>query len=194
MKGVDDFLHAAAIVAARVPGVRFLLIGDGVLIRGGKIVKNDSYCEALQESAAKLGLADRLVFTGFRLDVPALLAECSVSVLPTLSEGLSNTILESMAAGLPVVATDVGGNPELVQEGRTGFLVPARNPEALGDRICRVLEDRSLADRLGEAGRRRVVDHFSMDRMLNDTEGLYENLLHRSPSTMSTKAYRFGLE
>jgi L-malate glycosyltransferase len=178
MKGVDDFLHAAANVAVRVPGVRFLLIGDGVVVRGGKIVKNGSYCESLQESATKLGLADRLVFTGFRLDVPALLAECSVSVLPTLSEGLSNTILESMASGVPVVATDVGGNPELVQEGTTGFLVPARNPEALADRICRVLEDRSLAVRLGEAGRRRVVEHFSMDRMLGDTECLYENLLH----------------
>lgn len=179
LKGVDDFLEAAAKVSARVPATRFLLIGDGVIVRGGTIIKNGSYCESLQESAARLGLADHLVFTGFRLDVPELLSECAVSVLPSLSEGLSNTLLESMAAGVPVVATNVGGNPEVVQEGRTGFLVAPRNPDALADRICRVLEDRELASRLGEAGRRRVVDHFSMERMLRDTEQLYETLLHR---------------
>ena len=113
------------------------------------------------------------------MDVPELLSECAVSVLPSLSEGLSNTLLESMAAGAPVVATNVGGNPEVVQEGSTGFLVPPRDPDALADRICRVLNDRSLAARLGEAGRRRVVEHFSMERMLRDTERLYLTLLER---------------
>ena len=178
LKGVDDFLHAAARVAVRVPDARFLLIGDGVEMRNGAIVKS-AYCEALEAAAARLGLADRLVLTGFRLDVPQLLAECAVSVLPSLSEGLSNTLLESMAAGVPVVATNVGGNPEVVQEGRTGFLVAAQNPEALADRICRVLEDRAMAARFGEAGRRRVAEQFSMERMLRDTERLYQDLLNR---------------
>jgi glycosyltransferase involved in cell wall biosynthesis len=179
LKGVGDFLHAAAIVAARVPDARFLLIGGGADVPDGASVKTGGYCETLRESAAQLGLADRLVLTGFRLDVPELLAECAVSVLPSLSEGLSNTLLESMAAGVPVVATNVGGNPEVVQEGRTGFLVSVQNPEALADRICRVLEDRAMAARLGEAGRRRVAEHFSMERMLRDTEDLYQDLLER---------------
>ena len=170
LKGVDDFVHAAGRVVARVPDARFLIIGDGVA--GG-------YRDSLRESAARLGLADRIVFTGFRMDVPELLSECAVSVLPSLSEGLSNTLLESMAAGVPVVATNVGGNPEVVQEGTTGFLVPTQNPQALADRICRVLEDRDLAARFGEAGRRRVAEHFSIERMLRDTERVYQDLLHQ---------------
>ena len=188
LKGVDDFLHAAARVAARVPDARFLLIGDGVVPQNGAIVKNRSYCDALQASAARLGLADRLVFTGFRMDVARLLSECQVSVLPSLSEGLSNTLLESMAAGVPVVATNVGGNPEVVQEGRTGFLVSTQNPEALADRICRVLEDRALAANFSEAGRRRVGEHFSIERMLRDTERLYEDLL-RQPKRYRGECY-----
>ena len=188
LKGVDDFLHAAAKVAARVPDARFLVIGDGVIPQGSAIVRNTSYCDALKESAARLGLADRLLFTGFRMDVPQLLSECAVSVLPSLSEGLSNTLLESMAAGVPVVATNVGGNPEVVQEGRTGFLVSTQNPEALADRICRVLEDRALATRMGDAGRCRVSEHFSMERMLRDTERLYQDLL-RQPKWYRRECY-----
>jgi glycosyltransferase involved in cell wall biosynthesis len=179
LKGVDDFLEAAAKVVARVPAARFLLIGDGALMRGGALVDNGTYRDGLHEAAARLGLADRLVFTGFRLDVADLLAECAVSVLPSHSEGLSNTLLESMAAGVPVVATDVGGNPEVVDEGGSGFLVPARNPEALADRICRVLGDPALAARLGERGRTRAADLFSIDRMLRDTQRLYEDLLQQ---------------
>jgi glycosyltransferase involved in cell wall biosynthesis len=188
LKGVDDFLHAAARVAARVPDTRFLVIGDGVVVQNGVIVKNGSYCDALKEQAARLGLADRLVFTGFRMDVPELLSECAVSVLPSLSEGLSNTLLESMAAGVPVVATNVGGNPEVVEEGRTGFLVSTQNPEALADRICRVLENRALAARMSDAGRQRVSEHFSIERMLRDTERLYEDLL-RQPKWYRRECY-----
>lgn len=188
LKGVDDFLHAAAKVAVRVPNARFLIIGDGVHMQNGAIVKNGGYCDALKQSAARLGLADRLVFTGFRMDVPSLLSECAVSVLPSLSEGLSNTLLESMAAGVPVVATNVGGNPEVVQEGRTGFLVPTQNPEALAHRICRVLMDRVLAAQMGDAGRQRVSEHFSIERMLRDTERLYQDLL-RQPKWYRRECY-----
>jgi glycosyltransferase involved in cell wall biosynthesis len=179
LKGVDEFLDAAAKVASRVPEVRFLLIGDSVPMPDRRSVTNGSYCDALRERARELGIADRLVFTGFRLDVPRLLTQCAVSVLPSHSEGLSNTLLESMAAGVPVVATNVGGNPEVVQEGRTGFLVPVKNADALAERICRVLHDRGLAARLGESGRRRAAEQFSIDRMLRDTERLYQHLLHR---------------
>jgi glycosyltransferase involved in cell wall biosynthesis len=178
LKGVDDFLHAAGRVVARVPDARFLIIGDSVAVKNDP-ANNGSYRDSLRESAARLGLADRIVFTGFRMDVPELLSECAVSVLPSLSEGLSNTLLESMAAGVPVVATNVGGNPEVVQEGTTGFLVPPQNPEVLAERICRVLEDRALAARFGEAGRRRVAEHFSVERMLRETERLYLTLLQR---------------
>jgi len=112
-----------------------------------------------------------------RADVPELLGEVAVSVLPSLSEGLSNAILESMAAGVPVVATAVGGNAEAVKDGVTGLVVPAGNPAALAGAICTLLEDGELASRFGRAGRERVEEHFSERRMVRDTEQFYLSLL-----------------
>jgi glycosyltransferase involved in cell wall biosynthesis len=111
--------------------------------------------------------------------VPEVLAEVAVSVLPSLSEGLSNSVLESMAAGVPVVATAVGGNPEAVEDGVTGVLVPPRDPLALARAICGLLEDRPRAARFGQAGRQRVVERFSDERMVRETEGFYGDLLAR---------------
>ena len=116
LKGVDHFIGAAALLAAQFDNVRFLIVGDG------------ASRPALELHARRCGIADRVAFAGFRMDVPRILSETTVSVLPTLSEGLSNTLLESMAAGVPVVATRVGGNPEIVRHGETGFLVPPRDP------------------------------------------------------------------
>ncbi|MGH2668375.1 MAG: glycosyltransferase, partial [bacterium] len=117
LKGLEYFLEAAAEVGRRLPEARFLVIGDRMTVRDGEVVSESTYRTQLEEHARRLGLGDRIVFTGFRLDVPELLSEVAVSVLPSLSEGLSNTILESMAAGVPVVATTVGGNPEAVDHG-----------------------------------------------------------------------------
>jgi L-malate glycosyltransferase len=178
LKGVDDFIEAAARVARLVPSAAFLVVGDdGVSRRRGEPVADSPYRQRLAGRLDGLGLADRVVFTGCRQDVPALLAETAVSVLPTLSEGLSNTLLESMAAGVPVVATDVGGNPEVVQHGVTGYLVPPRDPPALADAIVKLLADRDLAERFGRTGRRRVQDTFSLERMVTRTEALYRDLL-----------------
>jgi glycosyltransferase involved in cell wall biosynthesis len=177
VKGLEDFLDAAALVARRNGAARFLIVGDGHVCRDGAVVPDAEYRQALEARARRLGLGDRVVFTGVRLDVPEVLAQVAVSVLPSLSEGLSNVVIESMAAGVPVVATRVGGTPELVEEGRTGLLTPPRDPVALAGAICRVLEDRELASRFGQAGRRRIAEHFSLERMVRDTEGLYERLL-----------------
>jgi glycosyltransferase involved in cell wall biosynthesis len=126
-----------------------------------------------------------VLFTGFRHDIPEFLSEVQVSVLPSLSEALSNTLLESMAAGVPVVATRVGGNPEVVEHGVTGYLVPPREPEALAATIARILEQPTLAQAMGQAGRQRAVEHFSLDRLTQETESLYLRLLmkrrHRLP-------------
>jgi len=113
--------------------------------------------------------------------VAELLSEVAVSVLPCVSaEGLSNSLLESMAAGVPVVATTVGGNPEVVEEGVTGFLVPPRDPAALAQAICRFLDSPELASRFGQAGRQRVIECFSLERMVKETESLYLDLLNRA--------------
>jgi glycosyltransferase involved in cell wall biosynthesis len=110
-------------------------------------------------------------------------------VLPSLSEGLSNTLLESMAAGVPVVATDVGGNPEAVENGVTGLLVPPRDPDALARAVCLLLGNREMAAEMGNAGRERVAKRFSMDQMVRETETLYLKLLNvHGPAYRSQRA------
>jgi glycosyltransferase involved in cell wall biosynthesis len=177
LKGVEYFFEAAAAIAADFPDARFLVVGDALVMKDGAIAPKSDYRMELEGHIRRLGLEGRVLFTGFRLDVPDLLSEVTVSVLPSLSEGLSNTILESMAAAVPVVATRIGGTPEAVDDGVSGLLVPPRDSAALARAIRRILEDRELAARLGQAARRRVVDHFSMERMVGETERLYVSLL-----------------
>ena len=165
MKGIQYFLDAAIILAGRFPDVRFLVVGDG------------AHRKELEEHARRLGLGERTAFTGFRSDIPELLSEAAVSVLPSLSEGLSNSLLESMAAGVPVVATRVGGNPEVVEHEVTGLLVPPRDAAALAAATGRLLEDRDLAASFAQAGIRRVADLFSVERSVRETEHLYQRLV-----------------
>jgi L-malate glycosyltransferase len=176
MKGVEHFLEAATVVGRRFPDARFLIVGEGRTMVDGQVV-DSPYTKELERYAVRLGLGERAVFTGPRLDVPEILSGVAVSVLPSFSEGLSNTLLESMAAGVPVVATHVGGNPEVVEHGETGFLVPPRDPASLAHAICLLLDDRERARRLGQAGRQRVAQHFSLEKMVRDTERLYLELL-----------------
>ena len=175
MKGVEYFLDAASVVSRELPDARFLIVGDGL----SKF--------HLQERAASLGLADRVLFTGFRTDVPQLLSEASLSVLPSLSEGLSNTLLESMAAGVPVVATRVGGNPEIVEDGVSGLLVPPRDSAALADAMSRILRDPVLASAVQEAGRRRIGELFSMQASIRQVERLYLKMIE-APNTYLAEA------
>jgi len=177
LKGIEYFLEAAVLVAGRFPRVRFLVVGDGCVKKSDSVVENGEYRGTLQRRAERLGLGRCVVFTGFRLDVPEILAQVSVSVLPSLSEALSNALLESMAAGVPVVATTVGGNPEVVEDGITGLMVPPRDPAMLARAICHLLERPEEAARFGQTGRQRVNEHFSLDRMVQRTERLYLNLL-----------------
>jgi glycosyltransferase involved in cell wall biosynthesis len=117
------------------------------------------------------------VFTGTRLDIAAILSQAAVSVVSSLSEGLSNVILESMAAGVPVVATRVGGTPELLDEGVSGILVPPCDAPAMAAAIERLLGDSAMARRMGNAGRERAVTRFSMPSMVSRTESYYDTLL-----------------
>ncbi|MES2606645.1 MAG: glycosyltransferase [Pseudomonadota bacterium] len=176
-KGVDDFIKAAALIKLRMPNVRFLIIGERLQFRDGEFRQDSSYHHQLHDLAVNLGVEDRILFTGHRTDVPELLAEGAVSVLPTHSEGLSNTLLESMAAGLPVVATQVGGNAELIKDGINGFLVPPQSPATLADAILRILSDPALATRFSEAARARASEYFSMERMVQDTQTVYAEQL-----------------
>ena len=168
LKGIEYFLRAAAGLIEHFNDVRFLIVGDG------------ASRPELEKYVERLGLSKHVVFLGFRLDVPTLLSEIAVSVLPTLSEGFSNSLLEAMAASVPVVATDVGGNPEVVEKGVTGLLVPPRDAEALARAIGQFLDQPSLGTKFGVAGRERVSKRFTLEQMTQSTERLYERLTERS--------------
>src|SRR5262249_53958707 len=138
-KGLEDFIDAAAIVSWNRPDARFLIVGEGHKASRGVFTEDTAYRQSILDRIKRLGLQDKVKLTGYRADVAGLLTEMSVSVLPSLSEGLSNVLLESMAAGVPVVATRVGGTPEAVEHGETGLLVPPADPQGLATAIARLL-------------------------------------------------------
>lgn len=141
-----------------------MLVGDGPELA------------ALMAMARALGLGERVRFLGYRDDVFELLAAMDVFVLPSISEGMSNTLLEAMAAGVPVVASDVGGNPEIVRDEVDGLLFPTADEAALRERLQRVCTAPSLRACLGKAGRERVLDGFSIEAMIARYERLYQRV------------------
>jgi len=143
---------------------RLVLVGDGPL---------RAQCQALLDEA---GLGDLAWLPGERTDVPAVMRGLHVFALPSLAEGISNTILEAMASGLPVVATEVGGNADLVTREVSGLLVPAADPEAMAAALLRLARDPARAAAMGEAGRARVEEDFSMRAMVGRYQGLYDTL------------------
>ena len=148
-KGFDVLIEAAAEVIRVEPATGFVLFGEGPL-------RSD-----LERRVADRGLADRVVLPGFRADLDSLLPAADVVVLPSFTEGLPNVALEASAAGVPVVATAVGGTPEVVADGETGFLVPPGDPAALADKLLCLLRDPALRSRMGAAGRRRMRERFT---------------------------------
>ncbi|MGI6415821.1 MAG: glycosyltransferase [Thermoguttaceae bacterium] len=160
-KDVITLLKAARVVADERPDFRLEIAGDGPC-------RSD-----LTRLAADLGLSRHVCFHGETHDVAALLARASLFVLPSLQEGISLTLLEAMARGLPVVATRVGGNPEVVEEGVTGLLVPPQNPTSLAVAVVRLASDPARAQEMGQAGRQRVESLFDVRRMVRQYEACY---------------------
>jgi L-malate glycosyltransferase len=172
-KGLEYFVEAAHAVLERVPDARFVMVGDTRV--------DPEYRDQLKRLSDRLGLQDRLFFTGFRSDIPDIVSALAVSVLPSIGgEGLSNSLLESMAAAVPTVATSIGGNPEVVVDGVTGLLVPPKDSAALARAVCRILESPRLAASMGQAARRRVLECFSNERMIDRTQRLYDGLLEQA--------------
>jgi glycosyltransferase involved in cell wall biosynthesis len=180
LKGLENLLEAAAMLKPRYPDVRFLIVGETSPMEV-------PYLDELKQLADRHGVGDRVIFTGRRSDVPALLSSVDVSVMPSLNEALSNGLLESMAAGAPTVATRVGGTPEALVDEQTGLLVAPGDSRALATAVGRLLDDRLLAVQLGQAARQLIQDRFSVDRMVQSTEQLYTELLARKqPTTLRT--------
>jgi glycosyltransferase involved in cell wall biosynthesis len=142
-----------------------LLVGDG-----------DGRAQA-QALAAELGVAQHVRFLGVRADVPRLMAAADLFLLTSLSEGVSVTLLEAMAAGLPIVATDVGGNSEVVVHGQTGLLAPRGNAAALAQHIATLLGDAARRNAMGHAGRERLLAQFSQQQMHDQYTRIYTQML-----------------
>lgn len=133
--------------------------------------------EAVESQVRQLGLSDRVRFLGIRKDIARLLAAADVFLLSSLSEGISVTLLEAMGAGLPIVATNVGGNGEVVADGQTGLLSPRGDAQTLGRNLARLITEADLRSRLGGKGRKRLLDIFTQDRMHARYAAIYHDML-----------------
>ena len=161
VKRVDVFVKAAAIVGRHLPHTQFWVIGEGHLR------------ESLEKLAVEEGLGEKIVFLGRRSDVPELLNQVTVGILSSDSEGLSNAIMEYMAKGIPAVVTDVGGNAELVRDGRNGYVVPPGNPKAMADAILKLVQSPEKAVQMGREGFKMINEAFSVPYMVDRTINVY---------------------
>jgi len=164
-KGIRYLIQATPRLIESAPEARVVIAGDGPLR------------SELEAEAAALGVGHRVLFLGSRDDTIDLLGAFDVFVLPSVVEGMSNALIEAMAARRAVVATDVGGNAEVVIDGETGFLVKSGDPGALAAAILKLLDAPELAADMGAAGRRRVIEHYRVDVMIRRIQDLYSDLL-----------------
>jgi glycosyltransferase involved in cell wall biosynthesis len=162
-----DLVQAFASVHQRNSRTRLLLIGDG------------SLKDSVREQVRSLGLDDVVTLLGSRPDVETVLPALDVAMLASSSEGMSNALLEAMSCGLPIIATAVGGNQQLVCEGRTGRLVPAFDPEAMAAAMLELADSPLTRRRFGAAGRERIEQSFSLGSMAQSYDCLYRRLLGR---------------
>ncbi len=168
-----------------VKGHTFLLKASPFLIRKNSRVQlvfagDGPEKASLEQEAKTLGIREHVHFLGVRSDVPDILRSSDIFVLPSIYEGLPNVILEAMASGLPVVASRVGGIPEAVADGETGFLFPAGDSTWLEQVLAPLIRDGALRRKMGEAGRKRVENHFSIDVEVRSFQDLFQTLYFRS--------------
>lgn len=172
IKRHECFLRAAVEVARRYSGCQFLVVGDG-----------ERRAE-LERLGRHLALNDQVRFLGWRQDLERIYADLDLVVLTSANEGLPVSVIEAMASGKPVVATRVGGVPDLVEDGVTGLLVPPENPAAVAEAIGALLADARRRQTFGQAGRKRVYPAFSAERLLEDMDRLYTELVSSTLSTL----------
>jgi len=165
-KGHADLIQALASVRDRMPA-RWLLLCIG---------RDDGIRDELETQVRRLNLSEHILFLGERTDVESLLKLADIGILCSHEEGFANAILEGMAASLPMVVTDVGGNSEAVIAGQTGLVVPPKDPNALGNAIVELASDADTRKKMGLAGRRRAEDKFSIDRCVADYDAAYKSL------------------
>jgi glycosyltransferase involved in cell wall biosynthesis len=173
-KGQRHLVEAAALVVRQVADARFVIVGEGELR------------PQLERQIKDRHLEKHVLLAGFRPDVLSVHKAFDIFVMSSVTEGLGTSLLDAMACARPIVATTAGGMPEVVADGETGLLVPARDAEALAAAIVRLLKDNELRERMGRAGRERVLRCFSAEKMVKDTLRVYERVAmqpHREEET-----------
>ncbi len=168
-KGHCYFLEAASLISRKFSEVKFLVVGEDFV--GGR------YRQQLEDLTFKLGLSDKVVFTGFRQDIPEVLGSLEILVLTSLKEPFGRVLIEAMACAKPVVATNAGGVPEIVRDGETGLLVPMKNPHAIAEAVISLLEDEKQSEEMGLKGRKRAEVFFDNETNVKQTEKVYSKLL-----------------
>ena len=188
-KGHTYLVNAMRRVVADVPEARLVIVGedDPRAHPGG-----GSYRAELEGLVRQLGLEQQVIFTGFRTDIPELMAAFDVFAMPTWEEPCAVVFLEAMAMRKPVVAWNSGGTPEMVKHGETGFVVERENEGALAEALLRLIRDPGLRTRMGEAGRRRVIEHFNPARMCRDMVEVYRAVLGEAPATANVQSHLHG--
>lgn len=166
-KGYDTLLDAFPLILAKVPAAKVLVVGDGV------------YRPTIEKRIQEMKLIDKIILAGFRTDIADILAATDVLVSPSYLEGCCNALIEGMAAGKPVVGTNCGGTPEIIEDGVNGLLIPVKDSDALADAVVRLLTDKELAQKLGANGKQTVKEKFSVDRMVEQTLDVYYRMLSK---------------
>ncbi len=171
------FFAAAQSVLKRIPNVRFLLVGD--MLHAG-LHGSDAYMSRMTSLVDELGIRDNCIFLGNRDDVEYLYCICDLTVLPSLFEGTPNVLLESMACGVPVIATDVSDNSIIVSDKETGYIVPLDDPEIVAERICSLIINKPERLKMGRTARRVMELEFSSEALARKTEAIYAELAGKS--------------
>jgi len=167
-KGLNHLIEAASLIPGVRNSIRFMIVGDGTCM------------DELKNLVHEKGLDSCFEFTGFRTDSSLLMKNFDLFVLPSISEGLSSAIIEAMASFLPVIASDVGGIPELIQDGHNGFLIPPADSSGLARAIQKLADDPVKRRQMGIEGRKKVEKEFTLERKILETEKLCDTLLEKS--------------
>ncbi len=164
IKNQKMMIKSLASVRETYPNTFLIIVGDG------------PERNSLEAFVSSLGFSSHVIFTGFKDDVYNYLKTMDIFLLTSFSEGTAMTLLEAMAAGLPCIVTDVGGNPEIVEDNETGFIIPNDDEKTLADKICILFKDENLKKKIGKAGRRRFEEHFTVDKMVAAYEKIYDEI------------------
>ncbi|MBU0479211.1 glycosyltransferase [bacterium] len=166
-KGQKELLHTVPDILKAYPKIKFVIVGGG----------NPEYIEKLKKLCQKLGITNNVIFTGFREDIPEIMAAIDIFALFTSNEGLCRSILEAMGTGKPVITTDVGGNSETIKNEVTGILIPFHNPSLLKDALFELIRDKKKRKEMGRRGRERAVKLFDIEENIRKIEKIYLEVL-----------------